>query len=187
VIPVPPLAAVAGAAGSGKGAAVASAGGTGQPVGTQLATAPAATAPTAIPKPPPRAGNKFIWPVKGKVILGYGPKKDGLHNDGINIQAPRGASVVAADNGVVAYAGNELRGFGNLLLIKHDGGWVTAYAHTDEMLVRRGQRVSRGQPVGRVGSTGNVSSPQLHFEVRKGTQAVDPSRFLDRQTASIGG
>ncbi len=178
VIPVPPLAAVAGATGAGRNLAAPSAAGKAQPALVQNA---------AIPQPPPRAGSKFIWPVKGKVILSYGPKKNGLRNDGINIEAPRGSTVVAAENGVVAYAGNELRGFGNLLLLQHAGGLVTAYAHTDEMLVQRGQKVQRGQAIGRVGSTGNVSSPQLHFEVRKGTQAVDPARFLARQTASSGG
>ena len=150
---------------------------------TLLAVRPARAAPVAVPQPPPRAGNKFHWPVEGRVILGYGPKANGLHNDGINIKAPRGAPVRAAENGVVAYAGNELRGFGNLVLIKHAGGWVTAYAHTDQVAVRRGDKVRRGQIIGRVGSTGNVASPQLHFEVRKGTQAVDPTRLLTRQTA----
>ncbi len=150
---------------------------------TLLAVRPARAAPVAVPRPPPRAGNKFHWPVKGRVILGYGPKADGLHNDGINIKAPRGAPVRAAENGVVAYTGNELRGFGNLILIKHAGGWVTAYAHADQVVVRRGDKVRRGQTIGRVGSTGNVASPQLHFEVRKGTQAVDPTRLLARQTA----
>ena len=150
---------------------------------TLVAVRPARAAPAAVPRPPPRAGNKFHWPVKGRVIMGYGPKANGLHNDGINIKAPRGAPVRAADNGVVAYAGNELRGFGNLVLIKHAGGWVTAYAHTDQVVVRRGDKVRRGQTIGRVGSTGNVASPQLHFEVRKGTQAVDPTRLLVRQTA----
>ncbi len=182
VIPVPPLSAVAGATGAGRSLTAKSTVAKAQAVQSQSAAVPA-----AIPQPPPRAGSKFIWPVKGKVILGYGPKKSGLHNDGINIKAPRGSTVVAADNGVVAYVGNELRGFGNLLLIKHAGGLVTAYAHNDEMLVRRGQKVQRGQAIGRVGSTGNVSSPQLHFEVRKGTEAVDPFRFLVRQTASSGG
>ncbi len=152
---------------------------------TLVAAAPVRPTPVAIPQPPPRAGSKFLWPVKGPVILAFGPKKNGLHNDGINIKAPRGAPIRAADNGVVAYAGNELRGFGNLLLIKHAGGWVTAYAHTDQVLVRRGDQVKRGQTIGRVGSTGSVASPQLHFEVRKGTRAVDPARLLGQQTAVL--
>ncbi|MDH3595038.1 MAG: LysM peptidoglycan-binding domain-containing protein [Rhodospirillales bacterium] len=161
----------------------------GAPAGKTLAAVrPAKATPTlaAIPQPPPRAGSKFLWPVKGRIILGYGPKRDGLHNDGINIKAPRGTPVRAAENGVVAYSGNELRGFGNLLLIKHAGGWVTAYAHTEQVSVRRGDKVRRGQTIGRVGSTGSVASPQLHFEVRKGTRAVDPTRLLGRQTAGGG-
>jgi murein DD-endopeptidase MepM/ murein hydrolase activator NlpD len=116
----------------------------------------------------------------------YGPKRNGLHNDGINIKAPRGTPIRAAENGVVAYTGNELRGFGNLLLIKHAGGWVTAYAHGETVMVRRGDTVRRGQTIGQVGSTGSVTSPQLHFEVRKGTQAVDPIRLLGPQTAGGG-
>ncbi len=159
----------------------------GGPAGKTLAAVrPAKPTLAAIPQPPPRAGSKFLWPVKGRVILGYGPKQDGLHNDGINIKAPRGTPVRAAENGVVAYAGNELRGFGNLLLIKHAGGWVTAYAHTERVMVRRGDKVRRGQTIGRVGSTGSVDSPQLHFEVRKGTRAVDPTRLLGPQTAGSG-
>ncbi len=138
----------------------------------------------AIPAPPPRAGGKFLWPVRGRTIAGYGRKKDGLHNDGINIAAPRGAPVRAADNGVVAYLGNELRGFGNLILLKHAGGWVTAYAHNQDFLVKRGQTVTRGQPIARVGSSGNVATPQLHFEIRKGTRSVDPTRFLGPQRAA---
>ncbi|BAI72088.1 lipoprotein [Azospirillum sp. B510] len=133
--------------------------------------------------PPPRGGARFLWPVKGKLISGYGPKPDGLHNDGLNIAAPKGAAVVAADNGVVAYAGNELRGFGNLLLLKHSDGWITAYAHLDKIEVERGATVKRGQVIARVGQTGGVSSPQLHFELRKGSQAVDPNDQMDRKVS----
>src|SRR5262249_25476801 len=93
------------------------------------------------PVPSPRGGERFLWPVQGKVISNFGPKKGGLNNDGINISAPEGATVIAADNGVVAYAGNELRGFGNLLLIRHADGWVTAYAHNEKLLVKRGEKV----------------------------------------------
>ncbi|MCG5242609.1 M23 family metallopeptidase, partial [Azospirillum doebereinerae] len=132
--------------------------------------------------PPPRGGARFLWPVKGKLISGYGPKPDGLHNDGLNIAASKGTAVVAADNGVVAYAGNELRGFGNLLLLKHADGWITAYAHLDRIDVERGATVKRGQAVGKVGQTGSVSSPQLHFELRKGSQAVDPTDQMDRKS-----
>jgi murein DD-endopeptidase MepM/ murein hydrolase activator NlpD len=92
--------------------------------------------------------------------------------------ASKGASVEAAENGVVVYAGNELQGFGNLLLIKHAGGWTSAYAHNDSIIVKRGQKVKRGEVVAHAGSTGNVSKPQLHFELRRGTHAVDPTKYL---------
>jgi murein DD-endopeptidase MepM/ murein hydrolase activator NlpD len=131
-----------------------------------------------VPQPAGRAGGLFQWPVDGKVISTFGATSGGLHNDGINIAAPRGTPVHAAENGVVVYAGNQLRGFGNLVLIRHADGWVTAYAHNDTLLVKKGQQVKRGDVIARVGSTGNVSQPQLHFEVRKGTEAVDPKTML---------
>lgn len=131
-----------------------------------------------ISAPPARASSRFAWPVTGRMLSRFGPAGPGLHNDGINIAAPRGTAVRAADNGVVAYAGSELRGFGNLLLIKHDGGWITAYAHNDELLVKRGEEVNIGQVIARVGQTGSVDSPQLHFEIRQGTRALDPALHL---------
>ena len=149
----------------------------------QVASAPPSSAgPTADPKQdtvlPPRSGRTFAWPVRGRVLAGFGPTPDGLHNDGINIAARAGAPVIAAENGVVVYAGSELKGFGNLLLIRHADGWMTAYAHLDKQLVKKGQKVTKGQAIGTVGSTGGVSQPQLHFEIRRGTQAVDPAKFL---------
>ncbi len=149
----------------------------------QVTSAPPSSAgPTADPKQdtvlPPRAGRTFSWPVRGRVLTGFGPTPDGLHNDGINIAARAGAPVVAAENGVVVYAGSELKGFGNLLLVRHADGWMTAYAHLDKQLVKKGQKVTKGQAIGTVGSTGGVSQPQLHFEIRRGTQAVDPAKFL---------
>lgn len=120
----------------------------------------------------------FVWPVQGKVIGAFGSSTEGLKNDGINIAAPSGAPVVAAADGTVAYAGNELRGFGNMVLIRHDGGYVTAYAHNASLLVKKGDKVKRGQTIARVGQTGAVFGPQLHFEIRKGTQPVDPMSFL---------
>ncbi|MQA65771.1 MAG: peptidoglycan DD-metalloendopeptidase family protein [Alphaproteobacteria bacterium] len=129
-------------------------------------------------RPPQRAGRKFLWPIRGKVVSGFGSKGGGLYNDGINIAAESGAFVRAAENGIVAYAGNELRGYGNLLLIRHADGWISAYAHNGEFLVRRGQVVKRGQTIARVGNTGAVAQPQLHFELRRGRKAVDPIRHL---------
>ncbi|HEX3417254.1 MAG TPA: M23 family metallopeptidase [Stellaceae bacterium] len=128
---------------------------------------------------PPAAGTgAFLWPVRGHVLATYGSRSDGTHNDGINIAAPRGTAVQAVDAGVVAYTGNELRGYGNLVLVKHANGWISAYAHCDAILVKRGEKVGRGQVIARVGSTGNVNEPQLHFELRRGQHAVDPREFM---------
>ena len=144
-----------------------------------------AALPSAPPLPsaPAASGQGFIWPVKGKVISAFGPKGTGLHNDGINIAARKGTAVRAVENGVVAYVGNELRAFGNLVLIKHSGGWVSTYAHAEEILVARGDRVRKGQVIARVGNSGNAREPQLHFELRRGKNAVDPLEYLPRSRA----
>jgi murein DD-endopeptidase MepM/ murein hydrolase activator NlpD len=147
--------------------------------GQQIAAAVAAT--PAAPPPPARAGGRFAWPVKGRIVSRYGAKPGGLHNDGINIAAARGAPVRAAENGVVVYAGNELKGFGNLVLIRHADGWVSAYAHVDALLVAHGATVRRGQLIARVGSSGSVSAPQLHFELRRGSRTVDPLGYLESE------
>jgi murein DD-endopeptidase MepM/ murein hydrolase activator NlpD len=131
----------------------------------------------------PTAGS-MRWPVKGKIISQYGAKPNGLKNEGINIAVPEGTGIRAAESGVVAYAGNELKGYGNLVLIRHEGGWVTAYAHAKELFVKRGDTVKRGDVIAKAGQTGSVSSPQLHFEVRKGATAMDPLKFLASTTAS---
>ena len=112
------------------------------------------------------------------MISRFGPKAGGLHNDGLNIAAPRGTPIRAAENGVVVYAGSELEGFGNMVLLKHADGYVTAYAHAADVLVDRGDTVRRGQAIARIGSTGNVDRPQLHFEIRKGRRAIDPKTRL---------
>jgi murein DD-endopeptidase MepM/ murein hydrolase activator NlpD len=126
----------------------------------------------------PTGATGFRWPVRGRVIAGFGPKPTGQQNDGINLAVPEGTPVKAADDGTVAYAGNELKGYGNLVLIRHSNGYVTAYAHASELLVKRGDTVKRGQVIAKSGQTGNVSSPQLHFEVRKGATPVDPMQHL---------
>lgn len=126
------------------------------------------------------AGAKLRWPVAGKIVGNFGPRPDGTHNDGVNIAAPLGTDVHAAESGVVAYAGDELKGYGNLVLIRHDNGWVTAYAHADEILVKRGDRIKRGQVVAKAGRTGQVDQPQVHFELRQGQKPVDPTPFLER-------
>jgi murein DD-endopeptidase MepM/ murein hydrolase activator NlpD len=121
----------------------------------------------------------FRWPVKGRIIAGFGPRSNGTQNDGINLAVPEGTPVKAADDGVVAYAGNELKGYGNLVLIRHAGGYVSAYANASNLVVKRGETVKRGQVIAHAGQTGNVTSPQLHFEIRKGSTPVDPTKFLD--------
>ena len=126
----------------------------------------------------PKRTGKFTWPASGKVVSHFGASGNGQKNDGINIAAAKGTPVKAADNGVVAYAGNEIKGFGNLLLLKHENNWVTAYAHNDSLLVKRGDVVKQGQTIAKVGSTGNVNKPQLHFEIRKNSKAVDPLSYM---------
>ena len=120
----------------------------------------------------------MTWPVAGPVISSFGPKHGGLHNDGVNIAARPGTPVRAAQSGSVVYAGNEIRGFGNLVLIRHASGLTTAYAHLEQMLVERGQKVSKGARIATVGTSGGVSPAQLHFEIRKGRKALDPVRTL---------
>lgn len=127
-----------------------------------------------------RSSSKFSWPVRGKILSAFGTKPNGLVNDGINIAASRGTTVKAAENGVVAYAGNEVKGMGNLIIIQHSGGWMTVYAHLDSMALRRGARVNVGQKIGTVGASGKVDRPQLHFEIRKGTKAYNPSQYLKK-------
>jgi len=136
-----------------------------------------------VPVTPPVASpddteQRFLWPVEGRVISPFGDNPNGGRNDGINILVPRGTPVHAADAGEVSYVGNELKGYGNLILIRHDSGFVTAYAHADGVHVKRGEHVERGHVIGTVGDTGNVSQPQLHFELRHGTQPVDPTPYL---------
>ena len=151
------------------------------------ATAPTPAAPVAVDKTPtaslppaasaPAAtatGNpEFRWPARGRIIQGF---QGG--NDGINIAVPEGTSVKAAEGGVVAYAGSELKGYGNLVLIKHPNGFVSAYANNGSLDVKRGDQVKRGQIIAKSGQSGNVSSPQLHFELRKGSTPVDPTGYL---------
>jgi murein DD-endopeptidase MepM/ murein hydrolase activator NlpD len=145
----------------------------------------------ALPPPVPAPANKpapseedlsnapdFVWPVQGPVVSSFGPKGQGLSNDGVNIAAPKGAPVVAAAGGIVVYAGNEMKGFGNLVLIRHEQGWVTAYAHLDRIVVAKDGVVAKGDMIGTVGKTGNVPSPQLHFEVRHESKPLDPASVV---------
>ena len=120
----------------------------------------------------------FAWPVKGKILSGFGAKGGGVKNDGINISAKKGTPIKAAEAGIVVYAGNELKGYGNLLLLRHEMGFMTAYAHADKIYVETGQVVAKGDKLASVGTTGNVKTPQLHFEIRKKTKSVDPKKYL---------
>lgn len=148
-----------------------------------LLPAPPGAESAATERPPfsGRGGAPFLWPVEGPVLSAFGPKAGGLHNDGINIGTARGAPVRAAKDGTVVYAGSQLRGFGNLVLIRHEDRWVTAYAHLDRMLVGKGSRVAAGQTIGAAGSTGSADRPQLHFEIRRGTDSLNPLLYLGKR------
>ncbi|CUU18314.1 LysM domain Lipoprotein NlpD CDS [Bradyrhizobium sp.] len=139
----------------------------------KAAEAPAKAAETTSALP------TFRWPVRGKVVTSYGAKTNGKSNDGINLAVPEGTPVKAAEDGVVAYSGNELKGYGNLVLLRHSNGYVTAYAHASELMVKRGDTIKRGQVIAKSGQSGEVASPQLHFEIRKGSSPVDPLQFLN--------
>jgi len=145
----------------------------------QAAPPPPQQQALVVPPPPTGAGGPhFIRPVSGQTIQGFGGDGSGQTNDGINIAAASGTPVHAADAGTVIYTGNELAAFGNLILIRHAGGWVTAYGHLAKIDVQRGATVIQGQPIGTVGQTGSATAPQLHFEIRQGAKPVDPAPFL---------
>lgn len=158
-----------------------------QPASPASPRAPAATATDApqrdaaltSPKAAAPAG-KFRWPVRGKVIMGFGPQQGGGQNEGINISVPRGTAIHAAEAGSVTYAGDGVQGYGNLVLIRHPEGWITAYAHNDQLLVKSGESVRRGQIIAKAGNSGSVTQPQLHFELRQGTKPIDPMEHLER-------
>jgi len=122
--------------------------------------------------------NRFSWPVRGEVISKFGPKSAGLYNDGINIKASDGQAVSSSEDGIVAYVGSELKGYGNLVIVKHSGGWISAYAHLKNSAVAIGQKISKGQKIGNVGNSGKVKFPQLYFGLRKGRDAVNPENYL---------
>ncbi len=148
-----------------------------RPAPTATASAPKPVAPKPVAEPAAFAG-RFFWPLDGRILSSFGAKPAGRYNDGINIKADAGTPVKAAADGVVAYAGDGIAGFGGLVLLKHGDGWVTAYAHAEELLVARGDTVKRGDIVARAGATGSVDEPQLHFEIRRGRTPVDPLKHL---------
>ena len=138
---------------------------------------PTPLSPPARPEPAAGPAPRFEWPLRGKVVAGYGTR-DGQKNDGIDIAAEKDATVVAADGGTVVYAGNEVRGMGNLLLVSHSGGYITAYGYNDSLLVKKGDVVKKGQAIAKVGTSGTAPDPRLHFEVRRGNRTVDPATVL---------
>jgi murein DD-endopeptidase MepM/ murein hydrolase activator NlpD len=152
------------------------------PAGKPPRSAPTATISKSSLAPIARANDSnapaFAWPVSGPVIAEFGASTNGERNDGINISAPMDTPIHAAASGTVTYSGDELKAYGNLILIRHDDGYVTAYAHADKILVNRGQAVTKGQVIGYSGSSGDVTSPQLHFEIRHDTHPVDPKALL---------
>jgi murein DD-endopeptidase MepM/ murein hydrolase activator NlpD len=127
---------------------------------------------------PVNADMQFTWPVKGRVLANYGSTAGGERNDGINIAASYGEPIHAAAGGMVSYSGNDLKSYGNLVLIRHGNNYVTAYAHVERILVNRGDQVAKGQVIAYAGSTGDVSQPQLHFEIRRGVQPINPRPLL---------
>jgi murein DD-endopeptidase MepM/ murein hydrolase activator NlpD len=159
------------------------------PVPQKMAALPAQPEPSVLmaqePKPTldggrsdPKAAPSFRWPVRGRIIEGFGATAGASRNDGINLAVPEGTSVKSAEDGEVIYSGNELKGYGNVVLIKHADGWVTVYAHASDLLVNKGDKVTRGQIIARAGATGSVTQPQLYFELRKGQKPVDPKTYL---------
>ncbi|MDA8716705.1 M23 family metallopeptidase [Alphaproteobacteria bacterium] len=152
--------------------------------GTNIAQpAPTKTSVPAAPRKrfvaPSLAGSSgFSWPVQGEIIAEFGPSQRGVHNDGVNIAASEGASVGAAAKGRVAFVGTNIKSFGKLVLVKHDGGIITAYAHLGDISVTEGDIVTAGQSIGTIGRSGRVDSPQLHFEIRKSRQPIDPRRLI---------
>jgi murein DD-endopeptidase MepM/ murein hydrolase activator NlpD len=156
----------------------------GQQIPSAYSNAPAATTPTVVASDtgaaaPIITGSKFIWPVgAGKVVLHFGPTSDGSANDGINIAAGEGEPIWAVSDGTVVYAGNELKGYGNMVIVRHSGGFMSAYAHERSIAVKKGDTVKQGTLLGYVGSSGGVKTPQLHFVLRKDKTPVNPEQFL---------
>ena len=140
-----------------------------------------AAAPSGVPRKrfvAPSGTGAFRWPVEGEIIAEFGPAARGVHNDGVNIAATEGAAVRASARGTVAFVGREIKSFGTLVLVKHDGGIITAYAHLGDVMVREGDVIEAGQQIATVGLSGKVDTPQLHFEIRKAREPVDPRTLI---------
>ena len=154
----------------------------GAPDGSSTATVAPAPSKTAVPRKkfvaPQLGQGVFSWPVEGEIITEFGPSARGVHNDGVNISSTPGAPVMVSATGTVAFVGENIKNFGKLVLVKHDGGIITAYAHLQDIAVREGQVLTAGDTIGSVGATGRVDSPQLHFEIRKSRQPIDPRSLI---------
>jgi murein DD-endopeptidase MepM/ murein hydrolase activator NlpD len=127
--------------------------------------------------------NNFSWPCKGKIISSFGNKGNGLYNDGVNIESKKGALVLASEKGKVVYAGNGLKGYGNLIIIKHSNDFISSYAHLDRIKVRRDDLVEKSKVIAYVGNSGNVDSPQTHFSLRKKREAINPESYIKKKLA----
>lgn len=136
--------------------------------------------PSAAPAQPAASATRFRWPARGKVIGTFGKRPDGTSSEGINVALPMNADIHAVEGGRVLYASNEIQAYGNLVLIQHENGWVSAYGHADRLLVKRDDVVKKGQVIAKAGRTGSVNQPQLHFELRQGAKPVDPIAHLER-------
>ena len=147
------------------------------------APAIADTAAPVLPRPGNFAGS-FSWPLRGTILARFGSLGGGRVNDGLNIAGANGAPVISAASGIVVYSGNEIGVFGGLVLVDHGSGWVTAYGHLGRLDVKRGDAVVTGQALGGVGDTGYVTQPQLHFEIRKDRQPINPQTVLPTNNAT---
>lgn len=127
---------------------------------------------------PPRLTSDFAWPVHGRILARFGPGASGERYNGVKIAVPLGTPILAAADGVVAYAGSGVPRLGGVVILKHGDGWTTVYGHASQLLVQRGQSVRRGQTVALSGDSGDVDKPEVHFEMRKGRLPVDPQRQL---------
>ncbi len=146
---------------------------------TLPSTAPTKPLPASVAVVAPKAfSGRFAWPVTGAIVARFGPSGAAERNDGIEISTPMGTPIKAAGDGVVAFVGDGVAGYGGLILIRHGGGWITAYGRAGEAAVTRGQSVKQGQMIGRTGDFGNTPNPQLHFQMRQGRAAVDPLKHL---------
>jgi murein DD-endopeptidase MepM/ murein hydrolase activator NlpD len=143
---------------------------------------PTPLSPAAAAAPPPSTSPRFQWPLRGKIITPYGSTGGGQKSDGIDIAADTGAPVKAADGGKVVYAGDGVPHLGNLLLIEHSAGYITAYGNNEALMVKKGDEVKKGQTIARAGASGGAASPRLHFEVRRGgAKTIDPVSVLPAQ------